>query len=151
MRNDRGRSSSGGRFHTGGRGSGRGCGRFNGRPKKHNGATKNTSISDEKLFALHHPGKPQKVTHDSLKEHLLLQMQMKLKNGSDIADALREGDITFKALTKPTRQAKKATKTIVEDSMQCANLQAERAGCDLLHAEEKSGCAMPGCQHMRTT
>ena len=90
----RGRSFGRSNTYRSGRGSGRGPTRSsyrssNCQDKKKTSAGSQGTATAELKFAPHAPGKPQKVTYDSLKDHMLLQIQKSFKNGQDVADALR--------------------------------------------------------------
>ena len=93
----RGRGNcGGGGGYCGGRGSRRGPGRFNCRSGSQGPSDEpsNNEDSDEMKFAPHYPGEPQKVTCDTLKDHIVMQVQKTFKNRQDMADALRtETDI----------------------------------------------------------
>ena len=93
---------SGGRFASGsgrgGRGSGGRSGRggYGGRGSSGRGNfrrndTGNTPENIKKEFTPHQVGKQQKITYDSMKEHVIMTAQRNCKNGGDLAAALRNG------------------------------------------------------------
>ena len=91
----RGRGSGRNNTYRSGRGSGRGPNTRSSYRSSYNQDKKKTSTSSQSAttaelkFAPHQPGKPQKVAYDSLKDHILLQIQKTYKNGQDVAEALR--------------------------------------------------------------
>ena len=130
----------GSRRSYGGRGSGRGSGRSNGRGRGSTGrqrstSTTNNSQANEMKFAPHYPGKPQKVTYETLKDHIILQVQKTYKYGGDIADALRTMTATT-ALVEPQRQVVVYDSSNVNDPIKMANLQIQQQGYDLDYREE---------------
>ena len=133
------------RSHGGGRGSGRGSGRSHGGGRgasRSNGASEcaadnNNTNNDAKKweFAPHSMGKPQKVTCDSVKDHVALMMQKTHQNGDNTAEALRnDKDVVPGA--EPTRQTVKCTAENTKTEEAEANSQVEQQGCDLEHKEE---------------
>ena len=89
----RGRQSHS-RMNNRGCGFGRESGRFGNRRNKsgkkpNNNGTMNSSMMEMK-FAPRYPGKPQKVTYDHLKDHIIILIQNTYKNGQYIAEAIRK-------------------------------------------------------------
>ena len=77
----RGGRGSGGRSGRGGYGGRESSGRGNFRRNNSGGASENI----KKEFAPHQVGKQQKITYDSMKEHVIMTVQKNHKNGGDLA------------------------------------------------------------------
>ena len=73
--------------------SGRGrAGRGSGRSSTYGGKSTTTEYKKQTMeFTPHTAGKHQSVTYDTVKEHILQEIQKDLKNGSDMAVNLRKG------------------------------------------------------------
>ena len=73
-----------------------------------NGETTKTVTSEKKTavmeFAPHAADKHQLVTHDTVKEHTLQELQKDLRHGCDLIKCLREGVNTGTPTLKPVRQ-----------------------------------------------
>ena len=85
--------------------SGRGCaGRGSGRSSTHGGKNIATEYKKQVMeFTPHVAGKHQSVTYDTVKEHILQEIQKDLKNGSDMAVNLRIGFDSRIPVCKPVR------------------------------------------------
>ena len=72
-----------------GRGGYRGRpGRGSTRPNTQNSTETTTHNKETKTeFTLHTTGKHQSVTYDTVKEHILQEIQKDLKNGSDVSES----------------------------------------------------------------
>ena len=73
-----------------------------------NGNAKAKTVTPEKKVAVmeftpHIAGKHQAVTYDTVKEHILQELQKDLKHGYDIVKCLREGTNKGIPIVKPTR------------------------------------------------
>ena len=136
----RGRGSGRNNAYRGGRGSGRGSNTRSSYRSSHNQDKKKTSTSSQSTttaelkFAPHTPGKPQKVTYDSLRDQILLQIQKSYKNGQDIADALRL-NVDAEPGTKPTRVMVTIEASDVASEEKKMMKQMEQAGNDLEYKE----------------
>ena len=88
--NGRRRSSSQGRFS--GRGSGRGRdGGQRGRSNSRNSGNKNENRNNvEMKFVPHYSGKQLSHTYDTVKDHIVLQVQKNFRYGEDMAKALQD-------------------------------------------------------------
>ena len=136
----RGRSFGRSNTYRSGRGSGRGPTRSSYRSSNYNDKKKTSASSQgtataELKFAPHAPGKPQKVTYDSLKDHILLQIQKSFKNGQDIADALRTL-VDAEPGAKPSRRMVTIDANDVASEEKKSMKQMEQSGNDLEHKEE---------------
>ena len=75
-----------------------------------NGAseTASTATSETKEvvveFMPHMAGKHQSFTHDTVKEHILQELQMELRHGHDTVKCLRDGVNDGTPMTKPVRK-----------------------------------------------
>ena len=99
----RGRSGRGGRGNYHGGRSGRGSGRSGGRGNNNNNNRSGGTGKDEMKFVPQYSGKQQIVTYDTVKDHVILQIQKNYKHGSDIAKAIR--DESYAGIgSKPVRQ-----------------------------------------------
>ena len=96
-----GRSTSGGN-RSGGRGRGSGRGNTYQRPKKSATHSK-TPEKKEMKFMTNVAGKSQGLTYDTVKDHILQNIQKTLKNGEDLAQALRLGSDDGISEEKPIR------------------------------------------------
>ena len=131
----------GGRRSYGGRGSGRGSGRSSSRGRGSTGRQRSTSTvnnnqTNEMKFAPHYPGKPQKVTYETLKDHIILQVQKTYKYGGDIADALRSMTTTTTAVAEPTRRTVTFDSNNINNPIMIENLKIEQQGYDLDYKEK---------------
>ena len=85
--------------------SGRGCaGRGSGRSSTYGGKITTTEYKKQVMeFTPHTAGKHQSVTYDTVKEHILQEIQKDLKNGSHMAVNLRKGKDNGIPVNKPIR------------------------------------------------
>ena len=93
-----------GRSYSGRGRAGRGSGRSSA------GGSKSTTTEHKKQVMEFTPqiaGKHQSLTFDAVKEHILQEIQTKLKNGSDLAVNLRRGTDTGMPEEKPVREIAK--------------------------------------------
>ena len=106
----RGRNNSGrGNYHfnrSSGRGSGQSNNRRNNRSRNSGRGSNNSSQSSEMKFIPHYSGKQQVVTYDTVRDHIVQQIQKTFKYGNDMAKAIREMEYNNDNLSgvKPTRQ-----------------------------------------------
>ena len=132
----RGRSNYGNRgYYRGGRGSGRGTSNYNKKSgNRRQDVTSTSKNNDEMKFTPHYPGKPQKITYDTLKDHIIIQIQKTFKNGQDIADLLRTETDKIPG-TVPTRNTVTFTADEAKDDQARLNKQIEQGGYDLEYKE----------------
>ena len=89
----------------------------------------------EQRFSPKQPGKVHSVTHDQLKDCVVLQIQQTCDQGLDMANALKQ--LKDQSLgTEPTRQTVKMTKTEASDEAAKFLKTLEQQGCNLKHEEE---------------
>ena len=85
-------------------------------------------------FAPHYPGKPQKVTYETLKDHIILLLQKTLRYGGDVATALRTMNSTF-VETAPVRNVVIIDQAALADQVLLENLRLRQQGNDLDYKE----------------
>ena len=66
-------------------------------------------------FIPHTAGKHQSVTCDTVKEHMMQELQMELRHGHDIVKNLRDGTNKGVPITKPTRQLEASGQQTAEE------------------------------------
>ncbi|MEM7361640.1 MAG: hypothetical protein AAF335_01365, partial [Bacteroidota bacterium] len=100
-----------GRFNRGAGSSGRGNGQNSGhgyRRNNHGNSNSNSKNNnkDEMKFVPHYVGKVQTKTYDTVRDHILQQIQKTFKFGGDIAAALKKDEPNYMTTNynKPTRQ-----------------------------------------------
>ena len=76
-------------------------------------------------FTPHITGKHQSVTYDTVKDHILQEIQKDLKNGSDMAVNLRKDTDARIPIVKPKRQIVKSVKLEEGESADPADLLIE--------------------------
>ena len=138
-RNNNNNNRSNNNYNRGsGRGSGQSNRRFN-RGRNFNRGNENhgNSQSSEMKFIPHYTGKQQMVTYDSVKDHIVQQIQKSFKYGNDIAQAIR--DMVYEddlGGGRPTRQT--VTVPIDKDTRESLHmkLQIEQEGYDIEYKEE---------------
>ena len=82
----------------------------------------------EKIFAPHVQGKAQAATYATVKEAIIQQIQKTFKDGNDIAQSLKQGEVFDLSEEEPTRQLSNAT-----DMNQA---MMEQNGLDIKYQEE---------------
>ena len=87
------------------------------------------------MFAPHSAGKPQRMTHDAMKDCIMLKIQKEFKDGNDTAKAVINGDDNTPG-TEPERTEVEHAATDSAEPHMTKNPEVEQAGCDLLHTEE---------------
>ena len=90
-------TSSGGRGRGRSRFGGRGRGRFSGASRRP------TRDPKEIKFYPHGSGAQQSITFDTVKDHIVQQVQKNYKNGIDIAESLEDETMKDLSSMKPTR------------------------------------------------
>ena len=141
----RGRGSNNNRSNNNyNRSSGRGSGQFNrrnnrGRNSNRGNNNNSHSQSSEMKFIPHYTGKQQMVTYDSVKDHIVQQIQKSFKYGNDIAQAIRDmvyEDENNLGGGKPTRQI--VAVPMDKDTRESLHmtLQIEQEGYDIEYKEE---------------
>ena len=140
----RGRSNHGDRGNNFGRSSGRGSGHFNNRRNNRNrnsnrGNNNNSnSHNSEMKFVPHYSGKQQMVTYDTVKDHIVQQIQKTFKYGNDMAQAIREMEYDDDNLGggRPTRKVIDIpTEKDAREALHMT-LQIEQEGYDIEYKEE---------------
>ena len=129
--------------YRGGRGSGRGSGRsgrssssFNSNNKSTTKTTSSNNKNEEIKFAPYYTGKQQMVTYDTVREHVIQQIQKNFKCGSDMVKSIRDGAYGAIGGGKPVRQLtalRNPADNSVKDEMV---VKIEQDGYDLEYTED---------------
>jgi len=98
----------------------------------------NNSQSGEIKFVPHYTGKQQVATYDTVKDHIVQQIQRNFKYGNDMAMAIRnmKYDDTNLGGGKPTRQVVEIPDDVDTRNASHMSLQIEQEGFDIEYKEE---------------
>ena len=105
-------------------------------------------------FIPHIAGKHQSVTYDTVKEHIMQELQMELRHGCDIVECLRNGVNTGIPITKPTRQIEAAGNQSVEEQKTNQDghdmeWQIERKECGVRKTHTRGKRTQVPCNNVR--
>jgi len=132
----RGRNNQGGRYHCGGRSFGRNYGRIGQNTSNHGPKGRNYGKHEETMkFVPHYSRKQQVVTYDTVKEHIIQQIQKTFKYGSDMVRTIQEDTYINDNEDRPQRRLAEMYDTL-GDSQEALVVKIEQGGYDLEHTEE---------------
>lgn len=99
-----------------------------------NNSRNNNNNSNELKFTPHYSGKQQMATYDTVKDHIIVQIQKTFKYGMDMAKSLRNSEYVNLREGRPTRMVVTIPKEATEaDQM---TLKIEQDGFDIAYQED---------------